>query len=345
MRKARIESIGAYYPDQIVSTEEIIDRMPRQPVFDFKRLTGINHRRWKSDDEDSLSMAIRAAEECLRNSQYSAVDMDVIINGSISKIHDGKHGTFEPPMSLSILRSIGAEGAFYFDVGSACAGMNSGIYILNSMIRSGAVKRGMVVSGEATSPGVEVAVKEIDSPIDDQFATLTMGDAAAAVILDEAINDDEGIDFIDFLTLAHYSDLCIALPSTANPGWTMHTKTQEMQSRDLIDVWPRFLEDLLSKKGRSFSPADYDFFITHQVSMAAIYAYIKSGEDYFQTKLPPTLTSVEEFGNTASTTHWVVIYNGLRSGKIKNGARILLGSSASGITIGFLAFTLGDLEV
>ncbi len=41
MIKAQFESMGVYLPERVVSTQELIDRMPNKPLFDLESLTGI----------------------------------------------------------------------------------------------------------------------------------------------------------------------------------------------------------------------------------------------------------------------------------------------------------------
>ena len=51
-------------------------------------------------------------------------------------------------MSLSLKETLGARRAMSFDISNACAGMMTGVFIVNDLIRQGRIRRGMVVSGE-----------------------------------------------------------------------------------------------------------------------------------------------------------------------------------------------------
>ena len=62
MIKGQFESLGVYFPDRVVSTQELIDQMPSKPFFDLESLTGVKNRRWRSDSQDSYTMAMAAAE-------------------------------------------------------------------------------------------------------------------------------------------------------------------------------------------------------------------------------------------------------------------------------------------
>ena len=251
---------------------------------------------------------------------------------------------FEPTMSLFIKDSIGAKSALNFDISNACAGMITGAFILDNLIKSRCVKNGMVVSGECITPLTDTAIKEIDNPYDDQFASLTVGDAGAAFILDGSPNTDEGIDFIDFATIADFAKLCIGGPSDLSPGYFMTTKSRELHN-EAISRYPMMLEKSFSKFGLSFRPEEYEFIIPHQTSVRAIQTFIKEGAKYFNVEMPAELSSVVEYGNTATTTHSLVLYNGLKENKIKQGDRVLLSVIASGIVIGCLSMKLGNLEI
>ena len=56
MIKGQFESLGVYFPDRVVSTQELIDQMPTKPFFDLESLTGVKNRRWRSDSQDSYTL-------------------------------------------------------------------------------------------------------------------------------------------------------------------------------------------------------------------------------------------------------------------------------------------------
>ena len=52
---------------------------------------------------------------------------------------------------------------------------------------------------------------------------------------------------------------------------------------------------------------------------------------------------MDEFGNTASTTHFVALYKYLTEGRFKKGDNIMLISFASGLEVGVIIFTMDKL--
>ena len=75
----------------------------------------------------------------------------MLIVASITHYVGGLRMQLEPPLSVSLKEALGARRAMSFDISNACAGMMTGVFILNDLIRQGRVRRGMVVSGEYIS--------------------------------------------------------------------------------------------------------------------------------------------------------------------------------------------------
>ena len=87
------------------------------------------------DGEDSFTHA-GAARDCLERSSRGPEDVDVLINASITKYSGGLSHRFEPPLSLSLKEALrGPRRAISFDLSNACAGMMTGVFILNDFIR------------------------------------------------------------------------------------------------------------------------------------------------------------------------------------------------------------------
>ena len=341
MIKAQFESLGVYLPDRIVSTQELIDRMPAKPIFDLEFLTGVKDRRWRSEMQDSYTMAMSAAKDCLDKSQYQAEDLDVIICTSISHFKGELNLWMKPDMSKFLKKSLGLRpDAMSFSITNACAGMLTGVHILNNMIKTGAVKTGMIVSGECITPIAETAVKEIKEPVDPQFASLTVGDSGVALIMDRAQDENEGIDFVDFLTIANFADLCLAMPSIENPGLAMYAQAVEIHQEVILRL-PKIIQFMMNK--HHFTGRDYDYVIPHQTSTRAIQTALELCTKHLQV-LPEALISIDKYGNTSSTSHFVVLHDHLESKSLKQHSKILFLAMASGIVIGIVSATIGKLE-
>jgi 3-oxoacyl-[acyl-carrier-protein] synthase III len=342
MIKSRFESIGVLLPEKIVTTRELIDGMKTKPQFDLESLTGIISRRWRADHDDSYTLATEAVRRCLEHSCYKASDMDVIIFCSVMRFMGGLNYYLEPSMSTFLKNNLGfRQDAMNFDITNACAGMLTGVQILDNMIRSGMARTGMIVSGECITPFCETALKEIRNPIDEQFASLTMGDAGVALIMDRSADEKEGIDFVEFMTVAEFSGLCQGMPSIENSGMAMYTDAMGIH-REVILRLPKILAHLIKKYG--VSAADYDIVIPHQTSTRAIATAFDVCRERIEG-IPDVLTSLDRYGNTASTSHFVVLHDHMSEKKIKERSRVLFIGIASGIVLGYVSATMKNLEL
>ena len=337
---SRIESIGVRLPERRLATRDLMLRCRRGARVDLESLTGIRARRVCGEGEDSLSLAVDAARDCLSRSRYRPGDLDVLISCSITKYVNGLSYRFEPAMSLSVKEAIGAGQCLNFDVGNACAGMLTGIAILDGMIRAGSARRGMVVSGEYISSIAENATRSVRTIASRQLASLTVGDSGAAVIVDRADHPGEGIHACELVTLAEHSGLCIGGPAPTGPGAVMHTQAKRLHRHAIEHAVPT-IRRTLDRCG--WSIADVDLLIPHQTSVRAIRAgrrHVTRALGGFARDL---VDNLEEYGNTASTSHFVALHRWLREGRLRPTDHVMLLGFASGIVIGALAFTVGGL--
>ncbi|MFI9404838.1 3-oxoacyl-ACP synthase III family protein [Nocardia sp. NPDC052316] len=349
MSHSRFESIGAYLPSNIVTTQELLSRLKEPPSFDLEKITGVKERRVHDTNpdsyEDSFAIAMKAAEDCLSRSRYEAAELDVIISTSITRSNHGSRIYMEPSFAGSISRLIGAKKAITFDVSNACAGMLTGTYILDRMIRSGAVRNGMVVSGEAITPIADTAVAEISEKYDLQFASLSVGDSGAAVVLDEAVDDNDKIHYIEMMTAAEYSELCLGMPSDKSQGVALYTDNRKMHNEDRFLLGTDSQINYLQARGRTFADENFDYVIHHQFGAAAIPWMNAICEREFGAPMPPDLRVIEKYGNTSTTSHFIVLHDQLSEQNIPAGSKLLMIPAASGIVTGFLSTTISSLKV
>ncbi|MEU2110795.1 3-oxoacyl-[acyl-carrier-protein] synthase III C-terminal domain-containing protein [Streptomyces sp. NPDC019507] len=332
-----------------MSTPELLSRMEKAPEFDLFKITGMAERRVADDTgdspEDCLTMAVSAARVCLGRSRYSADEIDIVISCSISRTTDGRRHQFEPSFARRIAGELGADRAIHFDVSNACAGMMTGVYLLDRMIRSGEVRNGLVLSGEHITPIAFTAAREMEDSRDPQFASLSVGDSAVAVLVDRATDDADVIHDIELMTCSEYSHLCLGMPSDDTGDLAMYTNNKEMHAEDRLALWPAFHRDRLADDGRRFADEGYDFVVQHQVGSRFVDYMNHVGESTFGTPMPESLSVVEKFANTATTSHYLVLHQALMERRIPKGSKILMVPAASGVVTGFLSATVSSLEV
>jgi 3-oxoacyl-[acyl-carrier-protein] synthase-3 len=337
---ARIESAGRRLPPSRLTTTELMASTRHHTKIDLERLTGIHERRVSDGDEDSFTLATGAALDCLSRSAYQASELEAVISCSISKYRDGLVQWLEPPMSMAVAQAIGAANAITFDLSNACAGMLTGVCVLNNWIRLGLIRRGMVVSGEYISQLGRNAAEHVRYILSRELASLTLGDAGAALIVERSPDGVPGISATGFTTIAEHSRLCLAYPAAHQAGDRMFTRSRTIQQMAIKDL-PTLLREVLDANGIGI--ADIDHVITHQTSARAIrkgMAHVS--EELGDEPRHPAVVTVDHYGNTASTTHTVALIEELEAGHVRAGDRVALVALASGLVIGVVLFTVHE---
>ena len=338
---SRFESIGRKLPEHRVTSAEVMASTRHHTHIDLERLTGIHERRVADVGENSLTLAVDAALDCLQHSTYSASDLDVVINCSITKYRDDMVSRYEPTQSQSVAQAIGAPHALTFDLSNACAGMLTGVFVLNNWIRRGTIRRGMVVSGECISGLGRNAAAHVRNILSRELASLTLGDAGGAAIVDRAPDGVAGIGTAGFTTLSEHSRLCLAHPARHEPGARMFTRAREIHRVAIASIPPLLREAL---DAANLDMSDIDWVIPHQTSARAIRkGMAEVSEALGEAPRQPAVVTVDQFGNTASTTHFVALAQYLQDGSLQKGERVALLALASGLEIGTVIFTVDEI--
>jgi 3-oxoacyl-[acyl-carrier-protein] synthase-3 len=337
---AHIAAVGRKLPVTHLTTDELMGSTRHRTRIDLERLTGIHERRVSMGDEDSLSLAIGAAHDCLARSGRRAEEIDLVVSCSITKYRGGLVQWFEPTTSLAVARAIGAVDAVTFDLSNACAGTLTGVLVANNWVRRGVIRRALVVSGEYISQLGINAARHVRSIMSRELASLTLGDAGGAVLVERAEPGQPGITVAGFTTVADHSRLCLAHPARHDAGARMFTNARAIHRVAIADT-PVLLREALDAAGLRID--DIDHVIPHQTSARAI----RKGERVVNEALGgaprnPAVVTVDRYGNTASTTHVVALVEELDAGRLHAGDRVALLALASGLEIGIVLFTIDE---
>ena len=337
-----IESIGVYLPAQSLSTGEVLMGCKNKIHFPLENITGIKSRRIAGQNEFSIDLARNAIRDCLAKSKYNPTDIDIIICCNISRYDGPGSLSFEPSTSIKLRQYFGFSNAIVFDITNACAGMFTGIYIVNALLKTGAIQRGMVVSGEYITNLTQTAQREIESFMDTRLACLTLGDAGAALILEQTPDKQTGFQEFDIQTYGRYSPYCISKASEQG-GMIMYTDSVKMTEAAVKSGAENAL-DVLQRAG--WQPNEFQHLIMHQTSKMSLNSACRAINNLLNSKIchdGNTINNLEQRGNTASTAHFIAIADGIRENKIHSGDKVVFSITASGLTIGTALYVFDDL--
>jgi 3-oxoacyl-[acyl-carrier-protein] synthase III len=340
--KTIIESLGVYLPQESISTNDVLLGCEKQIRFPLEKISGIKNRRMAGQNEFAIDLARKAIADCLEKSKYNAEDIDLLICCNISRYDGPEILSFEPCTSIKLRKHFDFKNAIAFDITNACAGMFTGIYIVNALLETGAVRRGMVVSGEYITYLTKNAQKEIESFMDPKLACLTLGDAGAAVILERGIDTHTGFQEINLQTLGRYSSYCIG-KATETGGWTMITDSVNMADAAIKFGAKNALGTLQSA---GWSPDAFQHLVMHQTSTMTMNSARQEINHLLKSRIchdGNTINNLEHRGNTASTSHFIAINDNIYSNKINSRDKVIFIVAASGLTIGTALYIFDDL--
>ncbi len=152
--------------------------MTRDGLMDPARM--YPHFRQRSNDEPSMmaEMALRAADQALARAGVAAADFDLVICAA-SNIERAY-----PSVAIEIQKLLGAKG-FAFDMMVGCSSATVAIQAASDMIRTGSVRKALIVSPEITTGHIEWR---------DRDCHFIFGDACTAVVMERA-EDAKGAHF------------------------------------------------------------------------------------------------------------------------------------------------------
>ncbi|WP_151524934.1 3-oxoacyl-ACP synthase III [Serinicoccus kebangsaanensis] len=222
------------------------------------KLAGISERRWWRDDQNFVDGAVEAARAALQEAGVDAGRVGLLINTSVSREH------LEPSIAVSVHHALGLPTAcLNFDLTNACLGFVNGMQLAATMIDAGQIDYALVVCGEGSRTPQERTLERLSSPaataadILSQFATLTLGSGAAAMLLGRASEHPEGHRVVGGVTRAatEHHELCVGDYSE------MRTDAQ-----GLLVAGMGLASALWADAAAEFDWSRMDRYIVHQVS-------------------------------------------------------------------------------
>jgi amino acid adenylation domain-containing protein len=341
---AIVQSIGVYLPEKSVTTEQIL-RECRIPIeFPLERLTGIHSRRVAGETEFSIDLAEKAAGECLRRAACDPAEIDVLVCCNISRCDGPYRFSLEPATAARIARRFGLVNAVAFDLTNACAGTFTAILLADAMLRQGAIRRAMIVSGEYITHLTRTAQQEIEGFMDARLPCLTLGDSGVALLLGQAPRADVGFQEVELYTLGKYHNLCVAKLSTVpGSGPVMHTDSVTSTVVTIKQAVGHAAEVLRRKR---WDPDSVQGLVIHQTSETTLDGAVQEINRALGKPVchrGNTLYNVAERGNTATNTHFLAVYEAIQAGRFAPGDRLVFAVSGSGQTVGTALYTLDDL--
>lgn len=287
--------------------------------------TGMKERR--ISHVNAIEMAYVAAMRTLACAGLAASDIDLIVYGSCS------NDEMVPNTASALQYKLGAGNAAAMDVNTACTSFLYSWSTANAMIRSGVVRRALVV-------GVELISRYMDW--DNRGVAVLFGDGAAAIVL-EATEERTGLLAE---TLGCYADARGILriggygAAYANSNVTFGDMSWIFDGPQIFKKAVQGMTDAsaktLDKVGVSSS--DIDLVVPHQANARIIEAVAK----YAGIPMAKVHLTVQKYGNMSAATVPVALVEALEEGRVAPGGWLLMPAFGGGLTYCSLLVKWGD---
>lgn len=324
MQRVKIVGTGIYLPEQVVTAEQLDEKMGLRAGWVAKK-SGVFTRRYVTPKDSISNMGAAAIESALANAGLTLADLDCVVCASAS---------FDQPLpsSASLIKTeLDFDGRSIpaFDVDSTCLSFVVALDIVAYLIAGGKYKTVAIVSSEIASRGIN-----FDQP---ESAAL-FGDGAAAVIVTATPDGEQSAMLLSNLeTYEEGAHLTEIRGGGANLHATSYTKQNEkeylfdMDGRSVFRLSARhihaFMDNLFQGK---YTLEDIDLVVPHQASAL--------GMEHMQKKLGIVdgkfMNVIAHYGNMIAASIPVTLHEAIQQGRLQRGDKVLLIGTSAGLSIG-----------
>ena len=323
-RHSRITGTGSYLPPKRLTNDALAAQLAAEGIETSDQWiverTGIRARHFAEPNVGSSDLALEAAQRALAAAGCDAADIDLII------VATSTPDMVFPSAACLVQHKLGVQGCPAFDVQAVCSGFVYALTVADSMIRTGAARRALVI-------GAEVFSRILD--FKDRTTCVLFGDGAGAVVLEAS--DTPGILASELHADGRYVDI-LCVPGNVSGGNVLGDPLLKMDGQAVFKLAVGVLEDVarsvLAKAERT--DADIDWLIPHQANIRIMTSTAK------KLKLPmeKVIVTVDQHGNTSAASIPLALDDGVRSGKIRRGDTVLLEGVGGGFTWGAVLLDL-----
>ena len=308
---AGIIGLGRYTPERIVTNFDLEKQMDTTDEW-IRTRTGIEERRYASDDVDTSDMAYEAAKEALRDSGIEAHQIGLILVATVTP------DTPFPSVSTMIQEKLGAKNAAAMDLSAACAGFMYGVITAKQFVESDTYPYVLVV-------GVEKLTKITN--FEDRNTAVLFGDGAGAAIIGKV---SEGRGILSFE---------LGADGTGGKHLVQNGPYLEMNGREVFKFAVRQMgesaESVITKAG--LSKEEVDFLVPHQANIRIMEAS-RHRLGLPEEKMSKTIT---QFGNTSSASIPIALKEEVMNGKVKDDDVVVMVGFGGGLTWGAICLKWG----
>jgi len=317
-RYSRILGTGSYLPPKRVSNEELAAQLAQDGIETsdawIVERTGIRARYFAAPEVTASDLALPAALAALEAAGIGAAEIDLII------VATSTPDMVFPSTAALLQQKLGVFGCPAFDVQAVCSGFVYALTVADSMIKSGAASKALVI-------GSEVFSRILD--FKDRTTCVLFGDGAGAVVL--GVSNEPGIVATELHADGRHVDV-LCTPGHVSGGQVTGHPLLRMDGPAVfklaVNVLEKVAKSVLEKAGRQAE--DIDWLIPHQANIRIMEGTARK----LRLPLSKMVATVAEHGNTSAASIPLALDAAVRDGRVKRGDTVMLEGVGGGFTWG-----------
>ncbi|SER89799.1 3-oxoacyl-[acyl-carrier-protein] synthase III [Lentzea xinjiangensis] len=334
MRRSRefavVAGVGASLPSRLVTNEELASRMDTSDEWITTR-TGIRQRFVVEPGAATSDLAVEAGARALKSAGMAAVD--AVLLATTTPDHPC------PATAPSVASRLGLTGVPAFDVNAVCSGFVYGLAVADGLIASGAFASVLLIGADTFSTIVDG---------DDRATVSVFGDGAGACVLRAGRSDEPGAVLgVELGSDGGLRELIIVPDggsrqrSAGDSAATVSGKYFSMQGKAVYKHAVRRMTqatlDVLDRVG--WSVQDVDLLVGHQANKRILDTVVAG----LGMPADRALVNVDRVGNTAAASIPIALTDGVASGALREGRRVVLTAFGGGASWGAAALVWPDI--
>ena len=317
MIRSVVLGCGSYLPERILTNKELAQKVDTSDEWIVQR-TGIQQRHIASEGEFTSHLAIKAAKAALANAGIDAQSIDLIVLATSTP-----DNTF-PATAVAVQNALGITHGAAFDLQAVCSGFIFALTTADSLLRTGAGKRALVIGAETFSRILDWT---------DRGTCVLFGDGAGAVVLEAQQGDgttaDRGVLTTHLRSDGRHKEKLFV---DGGPSSTQTVGYLRMEGREVFKHAVGMITDVIvdAFAATGANAESIDWFVPHQANKRIIDA---SAHKLHIAPQKVVLT-VDLHGNTSAASIPLALSVAVNDGRIKKGDLVLLEAMGGGFTWG-----------
>jgi 3-oxoacyl-[acyl-carrier-protein] synthase-3 len=319
---SKIIGTGSYLPEKILTNSELVTIVDTSDEW-IKRRSGIRQRHIIATDETTSDLATNAAKNALKGANLNPDEIDLIIVATFT----GDKPL--PSTATMVQKKINAINAAAFDINAACTGFIYGLTIADQFIKTGFYTNILIIGAEALTRFTNWS---------DRSTCILFGDGAGAVILTADENSISGVLQSCLSADGFKPSEWLDIPAGGSLKIASHESIFEnehvmrMNGKEIFKFATKIIvesiNEVLIKSNLSIN--DIDYIIPHQANIRII----ESATKKLGIPIERFIINIDKCANTSAASIPVALDQALRSGKIKQGDKLILVAFGGGLTWG-----------